>query len=144
MSIKIISKCSEFDTNLFSDCLDDGDDDTNYASRVRAKHRTRVYISHEITDHDIDDDGKVQDTKNLIRTEDLVLDHEEGLRIGLNEDKENVEDLGRMKHVDHFKDSLQEFYTKDEDSGINSTSSSDSQERPKSKLVGILKSPGSF
>ena len=51
-------------------------------------------------------------------------------------------DLGYSDDND-FKDILWEYsITKDEDSGINLTSSSDSQECHKPKLVGILKSPG--
>ena len=104
---------------------------------MRAKHRTRVYISHEIS-HPHDHHEVIAKT-----TADTGPVASKG---GFSDDKENVtEDLDRrdVRHSDNFKDILRGCLTKDEDSGINSTSSSDSQEcSNKPKLVGILKSPG--
>ena len=105
---------------------------------MRAKHRTRVYISHEISHRD--DHHEVL-AKTTTDTGPVASNG------GFSDDKENLEeDLERrdLRHSDNFKDILRRVcITKDEDSGINSTSSSDSQESSnKPKLVGILKSPG--
>ena len=102
---------------------------------MRAKHRTRVYISHEISHRDDHHEVLAKtttDTGPVARNE------------GFSDDKENVEEDLEKRHSDNFKDILRGVcITKDEDSGINSTSSSDSQEcSNKPKLVGILKSPG--
>ena len=136
-------KHSEFDMNLFSDSLDEAFDDNNYVSKVRAKHRTRVYISHEISHHDDHHDVQAKSPADKR----IVASHDESTRVSFSEDKENVDvevlETRDLRHSDNFKDILRGCEdTKDEDSGINSTSSSDSQECHKPKLVGILKSPG--
>ena len=149
---------------------------------MRAKHRTRVYISHEISQHD--DHLDVQ-AKTPLDTR-IVASHDKSTRVRFSEDKENVkrfsEDKENVKRFSEDKENVKRFSedkenvvrfsedkenvdvdlerrdlessdnfkdillgcrdTKDEDSGINSTSSSDSQECHKPKLVGILKSPG--
>ena len=104
---------------------------------MRAKHRTRVYISHEISNHDDDHDVHAKTTSDMR----LVANTDENTRIRFSDDKENLERRD-LKQSDHFKDILRGCITKDEDSGINSTSSTDSQDSHKPKLVGILKSPG--
>ena len=138
LNFKSTSQTSGFDTNLFSDGLDDAFDDNNYVSKVRAKHRTRVYISHEISHRD-DHDGVLAKT---ISDTGPVASNDEATRISFSDEKENIEDDMEKRHSDNFKEILRGCLTKDEDSGINSTSSSDSQECHKPKLVGILKSPG--
>ena len=109
---------------------------------MRAKHRTRVYISHEISNdhHDVSNHHDHDDVQAKKPADTRIAE------VRFSEDKENVDNLESkdLGHSDNdFKDILREYsITKDEDSGINSTSSSDSQECHKPKLVGILKSPG--